>query len=158
MVLKVHRHWALLVRWLAFPVVLAVLVAAADLAAASLLPADLRLLVLLATLAGLGLWAIAAWLRWASVSLTLTDQRVILEAGVLGRSSKVIALDRIQDVSTRQSLWGRLVGYGTIEIDSSGPGGAQVFSHLPDPERVRDRVFAQAGLRRQALGERTWPG
>ena len=91
-----------------------------------------------------------AWIQWTANSFTLTDQRVILDAGFFNRSSKVIALDRVQDVSTRQGIPARLLGYGTVEIDSAGPSGAEVLDHVPGPHHFRDQVFVQAERLRHA--------
>ena len=143
----VRRHWILLARSLAVP--LAILVLALALNVVVPLPADLRLAVILFALALAGLWLIVAWVRWAATSLTVTDKRVLLETGILNRSSKVIPLTRIQDVSTRASLLGRLLGYGTIEIDAAGPGGSEVLDHVPGPDLVRDHVFVVAERQRR---------
>lgn len=150
LVLRLHRHWILLARSLALPLILVVLVCLAVYAAGEHVPGDVKLLLLLVALATLGLWSIVAWLRWTAVSLTLTDQRVILESGVVGRSSKVIALDRVQDVATRQSLGGRLLGYGTVQIDAMGASGTELVTYVPTPGRLRDEVFVQSGASRRA--------
>jgi uncharacterized membrane protein YdbT with pleckstrin-like domain len=138
-----RRHWVLLVRNLAAPVLAAVGGAAlVEVVARWLLPADLRLLLTVADVAMLGLWTIAVWLRWEGDSLTVTDQRVVLEEGVFQRTSKVIPLGRVQDVSTVQTLLGRLLDYGTVEIDAAGPSGAERFVYVRGPVRVRDQVSA----------------
>ncbi|MBJ7601074.1 PH domain-containing protein [Candidatus Nephthysia bennettiae] len=149
LVVTVHRHWILLARSLLLPALLVAAVLAFT--AAVSLPGEVRLLVTLAGLAVAGLWMIVEWVRWSSTSLTVTDHRVVLESGILSRESKVIPLDRIQDVSTRQSLAGRLFGYGTVEIDAAGPTGSEPLDHVPDPDQLRDQVFAVSEtLRRTA--------
>jgi uncharacterized membrane protein YdbT with pleckstrin-like domain len=149
LVVTVHRHWILLARSLLLPALLVAAVLAFTVAVS--LPGEVRLLVTLAGLAVAGLWMIVEWVRWSSTSLTVTDHRVVLESGILSRESKVIPLDRIQDVSTRQSLAGRLFGYGTVEIDAAGPTGSELLDHVPDPDQLRDQVFAVSEtLRRTA--------
>ena len=147
-----HQHWVALARSLAPPALFAVVVLLlVDVAGRAVVPADLRLLATLAAVAGLGLWAIAAYMLWSAASLIITDQRVILEQGILRRSSKVIPLDRVQDVSTAQTLLGRLLDYGVVEIDAAGAGGVQRFPYVGSPERLRDHVFLRSGqLRRGA--------
>jgi uncharacterized membrane protein YdbT with pleckstrin-like domain len=141
-----HRHWALLVRGLVPAALTAlVVVVVVDVLARGLLPGDLRLLATIAAAVALGLWVVVVWLRWTEDSLTITNQRVILEEGVLVRSSRVIPLDRVQDVSTTQTLVGRILGYGTVEIDTAGAGGSERFGYVHHPERVRDQVFILTG-------------
>lgn len=155
-VIKRHPHWVVPVKSMLIPTLLVILVAAADytfkdaLMSDRALAHDIKLIAALAAVAIFGLWAIVTWLRWNATSYTVTDQRVILDQGVLGRSSKIIPIDRVQDVSTRQSLFGRIFGYGTVEIDAAGARGAEVLEHLPGPNRFRDQVFVEAeNFRRQ---------
>jgi len=147
-----RRHWILLVRNLASPVLAALLcLGLVDVVARGLLPPDLRLLLTLAVAVPFGLWVIVTWLRWEGDSLTVTDQRVVLLEGVFQRRSKVVPLVRVQDVSTVQTLLGRILDYGTVEIDAAGAGGAERFAYVAGPMRVRDQVSALvARARREA--------
>lgn len=150
-VLRRHPHWIVPVRALLLPVALVVLVAVLDYAlAASLVARDVKTVVTLAAVALLGGWAIVTWLRWTTTSFTITDQRVILDIGVLSHSSKVIPIDRVQDVSTRQGIFGRILGYGRVEIDAAGSQGAEVVDHLPAPGSFRDQVFVESERMRKA--------
>ena len=142
LVLKEHQHWVVMVKPLLLPIAVVVLVGLLD--AFQAIPSEYRVLATLAAVALLGLCLIAVWIRWNSRSFTITDRRVILDTGVFSRASKVIALDRVQDISTNQSLLGRILGYGRIEIDSAGAAGAEVLSALPHPQRFRDEVFSRA--------------
>lgn len=140
-----RRHWIVLVSNIAPLTILVVVVEVlVNVVVRTVLPGDIRLLVTLAALAALGVWIIAVWLTWASDALTVTDQRVVLEEGLLQRSSRVIPLNRVQDVSTTQSLFGRLLDYGTVEIHTAGSGGPDYFHYLGRPEWVRDQVFVLA--------------
>jgi uncharacterized membrane protein YdbT with pleckstrin-like domain len=148
LVMKEHQHWIVMIKPLLLPIALVILVGLLD--AFQTIPRDYRILASLATVALLGLWLIVVWIRWSSRSFTITDRRVILDTGVVSRASKVIALDRVQDISTNQNLLGRVLGYGRIEIDSAGVAGAEVLSALPHPQRFRDEVFSRAEKLRTA--------
>jgi uncharacterized membrane protein YdbT with pleckstrin-like domain len=145
LVTELHRHWIVLARGLALPVALLLLAFGADVLLGSVIPRDLRVLLPLAVGAVAGAWLIVVWVRWNATSITMTDQRVILASGVFGRQTKVIPLDRVQDVTTRQNLAGRILGYGTVEIDAAGASGAEVIDHMPSPTRLRDEVFVHTG-------------
>jgi len=140
LVLKAHQHWVVLVKPLLLPIALVVLAAVADFLPS--VPSDYKAIGTLAAIALLGLWLIVVWVRWNSRSFTITDRRVILDTGVFSRSSKVIALDRVQDIATNQSLVGRMLGYGRIEIDSAGAAGRELLSAQPNPQHFRDEVFS----------------
>ena len=138
-----HRHWIVAVKAMTLP--LLIVLAAVLAAFLTFIPRDYRILAVLAALALAGLWAIVVYIGWTAASITLTSQRVILAYGVFSRSSKVVAIDRIQDISTKQGVLGRIFGYGTVEIDAAASAGAEVFDHVPDPNGFRDQVFLQSG-------------
>jgi len=145
----IRKHWIVLVKWTFWPSVLAItLFVVLDVFLAGFVSGDARVLVTLiglAILAAAGYWT---WLNWQSAKLTVTDQRVILEEGVVVRTSKVIPLDRVQDVSTRQNLFGRILDYGSVEIDTAGAIPNELFTYLAQPEMLRDQVFVLSeGLR-----------
>ena len=67
---------------------------------------------------------------------------------MFGRQEKIIPIDRVQDCTTRQSLLGRILGYGRVEIDAAGAQGAEILDHLPNPGNFRDQVFTESEKRR----------
>jgi uncharacterized membrane protein YdbT with pleckstrin-like domain len=147
LVLKQHPHWITLVRSLTLPIVLVALVVIADIT--FLNTSDpLRLYLTLIVVALALLWLIAVWIRWQSITYTLTDQRIKLESGVFGRQEKVIPIDRVQDCTTRMSLFGRMLGYGRVEVDAAGAQGAEILDYLPNPGDFRDQVFVHSEKRR----------
>ena len=148
LILKTHQHWIVLAKSLVIPLVLLMIAVIFDFAVTSGQIADSRPIVTLGAIAIAVLWLIVVWIRWQATAYTLTDQRIKIEAGVFGRSSKVIPIDRIQDCTTKQTLFGRMVGYGRVEVDAAGAQGAEVLDHLPHPAEFRDQVFVQSERRR----------
>ncbi|MEO8745674.1 MAG: PH domain-containing protein [Candidatus Dormiibacterota bacterium] len=152
LILKDHPHWVTLIRTLIIPVVVILLVLWADynvlLDNYGSLPPHFRTFLTLGVFAIALLWLIVVWIRWQSISYTLTDQRIKIETGVFGRSEKVIPIDRVQDCTTKQSVLGRILGYGRVEIDAAGAQGAEILDHLPKPGTFRDHVFMQSEKRR----------
>jgi len=149
LILKTHQHWIVLVKSLVIPVVLLIIAAVVDFTVKSGtgIP-HFRTIVTLVAVGIALLWLIVVWIRWQSVAYTLTDQRIKIESGVFGRSSKIIPIDRIQDCTTRQTVFGRMLGYGRVEVDAAGAQGAEVLYHLPAPGTFRDQVFVQSERRR----------
>jgi uncharacterized membrane protein YdbT with pleckstrin-like domain len=146
LILKLHQHWIFIAESLLIPVALILLVIVADVLIGS--GHGIRTPLTLAVVAIDILWLIVVWIRWQSVSYTLTDQRIMIQSGVLSRSEKIIPIDRVQDCTTRQSLTGRMLGYGRVEVDAAGAQGAEVLQHLPKPGVFRDQVFVQSERRR----------
>ena len=148
LILKLHQHWIFVAKSLLIPIALLLLVVVADIVLSSTSATKIRLPLTLAIVAIALLWLIVVWIRWRSIVYTLTDQRIKLESGVFSRSEKIIPIDRIQDCTTRQSLIGRILGYGRVEVDAAGAQGAEVLVHLPKPGVFRDHVFVQSERRR----------
>jgi uncharacterized membrane protein YdbT with pleckstrin-like domain len=112
--------------------------------------ADLRLFLMLGILlAGILAINLYYW-GWRAHEYVLTDQRVILNEGILSKFSRSIAIDRIQDLTTFQGLWGRAWGFGDIELESAGRDGGEVLSMVPRPQQLRNAIFAQIEARRRA--------
>jgi uncharacterized membrane protein YdbT with pleckstrin-like domain len=142
--LRVHRHPVVIVRRTAVPILVIVVV----LAVGTVLPlratvATLRWFVELVILIAALVYLDIQYIIWRSESLTVTDQRVLYRRGVFGRFSRSIGLGRVQDVTTAQGFVGRLLGYGTVEVESAARDGAEVFDHVPDPVGFRNVLFGQ---------------
>jgi uncharacterized membrane protein YdbT with pleckstrin-like domain len=142
-IVTLRKHWIVPVKQISAPVVAGfALLVIADGFAATVVPGDLRFFLTLLTLSIVGLWALIAYIQWKAAQLTITDHRVIVELGVFNRSSKAIPLDRVQDVSTKQTLLGRMLDYGDVEIDAAGASGREQFDHVGEPERLQNQVFS----------------
>jgi len=89
------------------------------------------------------------YIGWRAETFTITDQRVILQRGILRNFSRSIALTRIQEVKTAQGVLGRMLGYGDVEIESAGRDSAEVLHRVPHPNQFRNALFevthSQAG-------------
>ena len=144
------RHWVVLLR----PMATTILAVAIALVILALLPisGELRLLLMLgAVLIGLGVLNLYYW-GWRAHEYVLTDQRVILNEGIVSKFSRSIAIDRIQDLTTFQGLWGRTWGFGDIELETAGREGAELLSTVPRPQQLRNAIFSQIEARRRQGG------
>ncbi len=128
--LFVRLHWAGLAGRLLLPAAVGVLSAAIVLAGAVFPPLGLLCLGVAAA------WGAAVSIGWASASLTLTARDLVLDDGVLPRVSVIIPLDSVHLVTCRQSLGGRLLGYGMLEVDLISARTVR-FSPVASPQRLR---------------------
>lgn len=141
LVLVRHQHWLVLLR----PLAPAGVAAAVALVIAGLIEhrAEPRALLFLGILLVLAMYATIVLLRWRARRYTLTSQRILLSEGLLARLSKSIFLDRVQDITSFQSLWGRLWGYGNIEVEAAGRDAREILYRIPDPSGFRNALFQQ---------------
>jgi uncharacterized membrane protein YdbT with pleckstrin-like domain len=133
-----HPHW-LTVFW---PVVRFLLVVGATSFGAAMIPDGrqqglyrLALLVLAAVL--LLVTVVVPLARWRATHYVVTTHRLLFREGILARRGRDLGLARITDVSYTQTLWERLVGSGTVTIETAGDGGATVLHRIPDSDGVQ---------------------
>jgi membrane protein YdbS with pleckstrin-like domain len=103
-----RRHGVVLVRPLSRALVLALLGAVAFLGGWPVSVAGAALL----GLAALG--AVAAVWRWDRTRIVLTGEKLFVVHGTLRRRAAAVRLAKVQTVEIEQSLFGRLLGYGTV--------------------------------------------
>jgi uncharacterized membrane protein YdbT with pleckstrin-like domain len=155
-VLHLHPHWKALVR----PVAVVVLAVAAVVAALVLLPSGAGGSVARAVIGGLALVAVvwfALWpfLVWRTTHYLFTNERVLIQQGVLSRDRRDIPLTRVNDHAMNQRFAERLLGCGTLAIESAGERGHVVLADIPDVERVQTRLYelVEAQHDRHSVGD-----
>ena len=81
----------------------------------------------------LGVMTLYKWVILRSRDYVLTNRRVVLEEGILSRRSMDASLGKINNVEHRQTLWGRLLGFGEVEIDTASETGTTRFAGISRP-------------------------
>jgi uncharacterized membrane protein YdbT with pleckstrin-like domain len=84
-----------------------------------------------------GVWPLVVW---RSDHYVFTDERVLLQDGVLTRERRDLPLSRINDHSMSQSLLDRMFGCGTLRIDSIGDQAA-VLASVPRVHEVQTTLY-----------------
>jgi uncharacterized membrane protein YdbT with pleckstrin-like domain len=81
-------------------------------------------------------WALLETFRW---KYTITDRRVFVRHGFISINEQTARLERVQDLTLHQTVFARLFGVGTLQIDTAGSdGGPLEFKALAEPTRVRE--------------------
>jgi len=94
-------------------------------------------------------------LQWHTTGIVLTTSRILERRGVFTRTGVEIRLDRVNELSYRQTLIERIVHTGTLELEVGGETGVVVFAHLPHPAAVQSLVTEQIDALRR--GRTAWP-
>ncbi len=114
-------HWMLMAPGIALTVISGSL----SIVAAVKATADLRMgllgVSLVLFLIG-GAMLLRAWLRRLSTEIIVTNRRIILKTGLIGRNSIEMNLDKVESVMVNQGIVGRILDYGTIIIRGVGSG------------------------------------
>lgn len=89
--------------------------------------------------------AVIDFLRWRNERFLLTDRRVIHLRGVINKSTIDSSLDKINDVQTRQTFFGRMFNYGDLEVQTASTDGNNYFPQIRAPlEFKREMLNAKA--------------
>ncbi|SDG66221.1 PH domain-containing protein [Sinosporangium album] len=138
------------------PLVALVLIAAASGAAIYFIPSDFEYALHARVGAGvlavilMTIWSFVPYLQWTNTAYTLTTHRFTASNGVLSKSIDEIPIAKVNTVSSDQSFVERLLGSGTLTIESAGEHGRLAFRDIPKIQDVRAELFR---LTEEAAGE-----
>ena len=93
----------------------------------------------IAAVAGLFYFFIV-YLIWKCNIWVVTNYRVIDESGLLNHYAKESPLEKINNVSYDQTLWGRIFNYGHVEIQTAAEVGATDYHDVHGPKRLKDTI------------------
>jgi uncharacterized membrane protein YdbT with pleckstrin-like domain len=80
----------------------------------------------------------------------LTNHRVIQQTGILNKRSMDSRLDKVNNVEHRQSLWGRIFGFGDVEIDTASETGMAFFRNISRPLDFKHAIVSASEQYRSA--------
>ena len=102
------------------------------------------LVVLVGVVAFLAIMGLYAYVSWRCMSYTLDAKSITLHQGIIFKNKRSVYLERIQSVDINRTLVARLLGLGTVRIESAGGSGSNLdLSYLKNSEL--------AGIRAQLL-------
>ena len=104
------------------------------------------LITFVGLLGGLGYIAFVLW-DWRNQEWLITTRRVMRAEGVLNKSVTDTSLEKINDARLDQNLFGRIFGFGTLDILTAAEelGGNTVadFPMIADPVLFKKAMFDQ---------------
>jgi uncharacterized membrane protein YdbT with pleckstrin-like domain len=79
------------------------------------------------------------WFSQWTTEIVVTNRRVVYKRGFISRFTREMNMEKIESVAVDQNLWGRLFGYGTIDIRGTGAGLEQLRG-IGAPLAVRNAI------------------
>ncbi len=142
-VIHKHPHWKMLV----LPVLVLLVTVAACSYLASLVSGQSWDLIAWIVLGAVGVlvivwFTIVPVIRWRTTHFVVTTQRVLVREGVLSRSGIDIPLTRVNSVQFRHTFFQRLLGCGTLVIESASDEPLE-FDDIPQVERVHSMLYRE---------------
>jgi uncharacterized membrane protein YdbT with pleckstrin-like domain len=85
------------------------------------------------------------FLKWITTAYVVTDRRIITRTGVVARKGRDMPISRVNDVTFEHSgILERLLGCGTLVVESAGERGQLVLRDVPRVEEVQRDVYRLA--------------
>lgn len=116
---------------------------------------EVALWILLAVLAALVLWRI---LGWVTERFYVTTSKIVYAYGILNRNVTSTPLVKIDEMTLRRPLLGRILGFGRLDVDNAAGGTEPLagLEYLPRPvklyqvisERSRNQRMVEGGAHR----------
>lgn len=82
--------------------------------------------------------------RASQDEFVVTNRRVIRKVGFYAREIQQAPLEKVQDMTVQQGVFGRMLGYGTVIVETASEKGMLVFPTIASPEGFRNAVWGQA--------------
>ncbi len=86
------------------------------------------------------LYPLYEWLNYRSNLWCVTNLRVVDESGFFSRYSKESPLDKINNVEFDQSIWGRIFGFGDVDIQTAAEMGETTYELIHHPKLLKDTI------------------
>jgi membrane protein YdbS with pleckstrin-like domain len=80
------------------------------------------------------------YFEWKVNIWVITSSRVIDETGLLKHFAKESPLEKINNVSYDQNIWGRILNYGHVKIQTAAQVGATDYFNVHNPKRLKDTI------------------
>ena len=88
---------------------------------------------------------------WLTSHFVVTSDRIIHRRGFIAKYSMEVPLEAINDVRFEQGILDRVIGAGTLIVQSASEAGRQVFDHIRRPEDVQKTIYHQGELNQQRM-------
>jgi uncharacterized membrane protein YdbT with pleckstrin-like domain len=86
-------------------------------------------------------WVVWPFLVWRFTIHAVTTRRLILRSGVFNRQGHDMPLSRLNDVSFEHTVWERMLGCGTLVVESAGERGQLTLDDIPKVELVQRTLY-----------------
>ncbi|HEY1198878.1 MAG TPA: PH domain-containing protein [Thermoplasmata archaeon] len=106
------------------------------------------------------LWLLIRYFRWITTVYAVTNRRVIVQKGILGKGFDEIPVTQVRGVDVHQSFGQRILGYGTVRVSSEGGSrlGNEDWKGIPKPFRFQKLIENATQNVQSAPGPLVMPG
>jgi membrane protein YdbS with pleckstrin-like domain len=88
---------------------------------------------------------------WLTSYFVVTTDRLIHREGWIAKHSMEIPLEAINDVRFKQTVFERIIGAGTLVVQSASESGREEFKAIRNPEEVQKTIYHQGEMNQQRM-------
>jgi uncharacterized membrane protein YdbT with pleckstrin-like domain len=89
-----------------------------------------------------GIFVINGLVRRTATEMSVTNKRVVIKTGLGARVTYEMLLAKVESIGVEESVWGRMLGYGTVVVRGTG-GTPEPFRRIGHPLEFRRQVEQQ---------------
>src|SRR5208283_446051 len=86
------------------------------------------------------LWPLKRHLRNRLTKMTILDDRLRYEWGLLSKTTRTILISRVQDVTVHQRVSQRIFGVGDLSIETAGEASRLTIPDIDRPQEIADHI------------------
>ena len=86
------------------------------------------------------LWPLKRHLRNRLTKMTILDDRLRYESGLLSKTTRTILVSRVQDVTVHQRVGQRIFGLGDLSIETAGEASGLTIFQIDRPQEIADHI------------------
>ena len=86
------------------------------------------------------LWPLKRHLRNRFTKMTILDDRLRYETGILSRNTRTVQVSKVQDVTVHQRLGQRILGLGDLSIETAGKSSWEAIVNIDRPQEIADHI------------------
>jgi len=143
---RAHQHWFIMVwnaRWAVGAVIVAAIggiIRLLNLNSDGILMSILGWVVLVLLVIGIAslVWG---WLVYRNTAYVITSRRIIQTSGVVNKRASDSSLEKINDAILTESIFGRVFGFGTLEVLTASEAGIELLRMLTDAKDFKKAML-----------------
>ena len=86
------------------------------------------------------LWPLKRHLRNRLTKMTILDDRLRYETGLMARTTRTILISKVQDVTVHQRVSQRIFGVGDLSIETAGGSSRETIFNIDRPQEIADHI------------------
>jgi uncharacterized membrane protein YdbT with pleckstrin-like domain len=72
--------------------------------------------------------------------ITILNDRLRYEVGILSKTTRTVLISRVQDVTVAQSIGQRIMGVGDVSIETAGKESWETFCNIDRPHEIANHI------------------